>query len=554
MESPFKYRINFLGCPSKPDVPWSRENLRTLQDLGFNGVQLNIAWGARPGDEPLNLEDVVDVQGTALAGVQTLSLRSLPGDDAAAKRREKLKDRIVLCRELGLRTIFHFGAPYNMHAQFGDDPPNCLMEERVIGLYEGLIKTFSEQFPGVEDLLLYTYDQDAWLCSEFGSCPRCMGIALHERVPHFVNRLACVWKQINPDGRLWWEPWELSAGQVLRSIGGLDSQSVGLMLHANIAEVIVTTPVDRWLKNAVTLSRSADIPVVVEYFLGAPTEEVEPFQHLSWPVVTWRGLRSIADLHVDGIKEYYGSIPTREDANLRMASAFFDDPGLTEEEALRQIAAPYGKHADEIILFWRKTSEAMELFPWEASWFIREIGKCDPAHSMSAAFLRGQQAHTPSWESTRRAIFMKTDNSQPDPWMLEDVQLRCDLAARRMTEAIEIGPGLAKNLEGSLSRSMDSQLTDIASLRQRTLSYVYHIRETNLTRLLRRELDDGKPVPQHIVGELRGVLESDIDNGSTDSSPALELLDANPHEYTRRYFKDGDADRHSKGFFSVTSR
>ena len=73
--------------------------------------------------------------------------------------------------------------------------------------------------------------------------------------------------------------------------------------------------------------------------------------------------------------------------------------------------------------FWRLTSEAMELFPWDTSWFIREIGKCDPSHTMNAAFIRGQQCHTPSWESTRSAIFMKTDSRQPDPWMLEDVQI-----------------------------------------------------------------------------------------------------------------------------------
>ncbi len=30
-----------------------------LQALGFNTIQLNVAWGSRPGDEPLNLEGVV---------------------------------------------------------------------------------------------------------------------------------------------------------------------------------------------------------------------------------------------------------------------------------------------------------------------------------------------------------------------------------------------------------------------------------------------------------------------------------------------------------------
>jgi len=57
------------------------------------------------------------------------------------------------------------------------------------------------------------------------------------------------------------------------------------------------------------------------------------------------------------------------------------------------------------------TEERLELFPWATSWYIREIGRCDPCHSMEAAFIRGQQAHTPSWESSRHGIFMKADRS-----------------------------------------------------------------------------------------------------------------------------------------------
>ena len=54
-------RIAILGCPVRPDVPWTPENLDRLKTLGFDTIQLNIAWGSRPGDEPLNLEDVVEL-------------------------------------------------------------------------------------------------------------------------------------------------------------------------------------------------------------------------------------------------------------------------------------------------------------------------------------------------------------------------------------------------------------------------------------------------------------------------------------------------------------
>ena len=57
----FAYRVGFLGCPPQPEVEWSEANIARLKELGFNTLQLNIAWGYRPGGEALNLEDVIDV-------------------------------------------------------------------------------------------------------------------------------------------------------------------------------------------------------------------------------------------------------------------------------------------------------------------------------------------------------------------------------------------------------------------------------------------------------------------------------------------------------------
>ena len=68
---------------------------------------------------------------------------------------------------------------------------------------------------------------------------------------------------------------------------------------------------------------------------------------------------------------------------------FFRNAAIGEEEALKELANPYGKAAAEMIRFWRLTSEGMELFPWETTWFIREIGRSRVDHSLSAATLRG---------------------------------------------------------------------------------------------------------------------------------------------------------------------
>src|SRR6266576_1465058 len=93
-----KLRVALLGDPNT--VPqWTDEQVQGLVDAGFNAVQLNVAWGARPANEPLNLNDVVGLPGEEL-------------DSVVAKRQPELRKRIDLAKKHGLRTIFHFGSPF----------------------------------------------------------------------------------------------------------------------------------------------------------------------------------------------------------------------------------------------------------------------------------------------------------------------------------------------------------------------------------------------------------------------------------------------------------
>jgi hypothetical protein len=467
-----------------------------------------------------------------------------------------LRDRIKLEKEAGLRTIFHFGAPYNAHSRYGDAPPNCLMDGKTPARYAHLLEAFGQEFPGVDDILIYTYDQDAWLCNEFGTCPRCRGIPLHERLVPFLQHVVSTWSKINPQGRVWWEPWELSAGQVYECVLRMDSSGFGLSIHSNMAEAMSTLPVDRWFKNVCNLASQRGIPVVGETFLGGASEELEPYCYLAYPLVTLRGLRTFAAVPgLKGMKEYYGLIPTIDDPNLRMTALFFSNPGVDDETALKTLASPYGEVQADMIRFWKLTSEAMELFPWEASWFIREVGRCDPVHSMSAAIIRGQQAHTPAWESGRRAIFMKTDNLESDSWMLEDVQLRCDLAADRMGKALEVGQSIEPRMPQQFRLDYAEDLKQLAGFRQRTLSYVYHLRETNLARMMRALRDKGEPIPDLMRREMTAVLKADQQN-EQQAEPigaALALLAADPDAFLKTYFVV-TREAASKGIFSLTSR
>ncbi|HVW61067.1 MAG TPA: hypothetical protein VHC48_13550, partial [Puia sp.] len=112
MAQQLKYKVGFLGAPSWPQTPWNDANMQKMKTLGFNTMQLNIAWGYRPGDEPLNLEDVLPLPAgqrlTAGDSVYEVSLRT-PGK--IADREARLRQRIAICHKYGFRTIFHFGAP-----------------------------------------------------------------------------------------------------------------------------------------------------------------------------------------------------------------------------------------------------------------------------------------------------------------------------------------------------------------------------------------------------------------------------------------------------------
>ena len=88
MAVPFQYRVGILGCPSRPQVAWNRKNLERLKALGFNTMQLNIAWGYRPADEPLTLEDVVELPAefAALQAEPAVPVRSDRSPEACARR------------------------------------------------------------------------------------------------------------------------------------------------------------------------------------------------------------------------------------------------------------------------------------------------------------------------------------------------------------------------------------------------------------------------------------------------------------------------------------
>ncbi|MCL4402225.1 MAG: hypothetical protein M1436_06140, partial [Acidobacteria bacterium] len=401
-------RIGIVGNPTERPS-WTDQEVAALNALGFNEVQLNIAWGSRPFGEPLNLLDVVTVPGE----------QEQPG---TAKRRAELRRRLELARRHGLRTLFHFGSPYmNRNPYTGevrrisyagidlktDDPFFDVMNPLVVKHEVALLREFRKQFPEVDDILVYTLDQDAWQAVEFGPSKFSRGIPLAERLPPYIKELHKAWTAGREDkARMWWEPWELSAGQIYTMLPQLPRKGFGLAIHSNIAEAQIALPVDLWFRNVVRMCRGFGIPVVAEGFYSSMNEEIEPL-FIPDPRLVDEQFQAVTRVNgVIGIKEYYGILPLERDFNQEMLRARLASPGSTTGQLMDTITRRFGPLQASVKQYLGLLSDARQVYAWDASWYAREAGRASLDHGWSAAFVRGQQVESPSWCSTRKAIFM----------------------------------------------------------------------------------------------------------------------------------------------------
>ena len=295
-KSTYKYSIGIIGSPAFPEIEWSDEQLEKVKDLGINMLQLSIAWASKPADEVLNLEDLDDAQ------------------------REKFHYRISQAKKFGFRTLAHFGIPRMLN--LAPVKPACILDGNVRDMYADLPIDFSKTFPEVDDIMVYTYDQRAWICSEFGPCPRCSGIPLHERLPGFLDHLKDAFISGNRNATLWWKPWELSKGQTEMILRNVNPENFGLILnHSTSNEVYAFNDrafeSDLGVKNLTRMAAGRNVPVIGEidhtfykglylisdYFPRLVYEQLEGWQRINGVV---------------GIKEYFGLAPSQFSVNASM--------------------------------------------------------------------------------------------------------------------------------------------------------------------------------------------------------------------------------------------
>jgi len=501
----FKYFVGIVGNPSVPDISWSDVELEQIKALGVNMVQLSIAWGNKPSNEVLNLEDLDKEQ------------------------RAKFAFRIMQAQKHGLQTIAQFGIPRVIRT----DPvqPACIMDPAVRKKYTELLTDFMTSFPEVDDVLVYTFDQHAWLCSEFGPCPRCSGVPLDERVPDFLNLLNETMQKCRPNTRLWWKPWELSKGQVVAILDKVKPDHFGLVLNPSTSNEVYpfndrSFKSDLGVKRLVQMARDRSVPVLGEFdhTFYKPLYLMEDFfpRLIYEEMAEWKGMAGVV-----GVKEYYGFAPSTFSVNSAMLKAWMKSPGTPIETLLQEIAAPYGPQAAPLMIqAWEYVAQHVEAYPWDVTYLVGPLGldrPWDGSHGWQPVDIPNATWDTPIWKANRRANFMLTQDKQAHPWLFEDTAFRLEDSAALGFKAVAffdqaIAAGRDKTDDIRMQREIVWKTA--RSLRAKSL----HFLETLAAQDARTLQNDTKQFAL-VSKRLEALLKKDVDNQRGDAAVAQKLAE-----------------------------
>lgn len=501
----FEYFVGIVGNPSVPDISWSDEQLEQIKALGVNMVQLSIAWGGRPANEVINLEDLDKEQ------------------------REKFAYRIKQATKHGLKTIAHFGIPRVI--KFDPLEPACILDPAIQKKYVELLSDFMTSFPEVDDVLVYTFDQQAWLCSEFGPCPRCSGVPLDERVPGFLDLLNDTMQKCRPNTRLWWKPWELSKGQIVAILDKVKPAHLGLVLNPSTSNEVYpfddrSFKSDLGVKRFVTLAKERNIPVLGEFdhTLYKPLYMMEDFfpRLIYEQMQGWKAMEGLV-----GVKEYYGFAPSTFSVNAAMLKAWMKSPDAPLDRLLQEIAAPYGPKAAPLMLqAWEFVTQHVQAYPWDVTYLIGPLGldrHWDGTHAWEPVDIPNATWDTPIWKANRRANFMLTQDKLAHPWLFEDAGLRLEDSAALGFKAVGfLDQAIAA--AGPLTEDIRSQREIVwktaRSLRAKSL----HFLETLAAQDARMVQHDEKQF-SIVTKRLETLLKKDVENQPGNAEVAAKLAE-----------------------------
>ena len=490
----FNYFIGIVGSPSDPDISWSDNELMKIKDLGVNMLQLSIAWGGRPANEVLNLEDLDSSQ---IA---------------------KWEFRIKQAKKFGFSTIAQFGVPklqYTANA-YSIVQPACILSPEIRKKYAKLLGNFLDRFPSVDNVLLYTYDQNAWLCSEFGPCPRCSGIPLYERLSGFLDFLNNAMQKHHNGVTLWWKPWEISNGTTIKIVQNIKSSHFGLILNPSCANEVYpfndrAFSSDLGIKRTVQVAADRNIPVIGEFdytFYKGYYQLADFFPRFVYEQIKgWKAMKGVV-----GIKEYFGFAPSQFSVNAAMLQVCMKSPDASLDELLKEIVAPYGEDASKHMKdAWEKIARGVEAFPWDVSPSFVGLNKSDDgSHPWDPVTISNDTWATPAWKTNRRAYYMLANEFKAHPWVFEDMGLQLEESADLLDKAVS-----------SFDKAIvagSAKVSDIQTQRQSIAKMASAIRGKSLHFLETLAAQDARLVGYDenqlgiVTKRLENFLEKDVEN------------------------------------------
>lgn len=456
----FKYVGGMVGNPDIPNVAWSDEQMQILRDMGMNFAQMNIAWNGRPGNEPLNLEHLDD------------------------EMLATFRYRVDQLNKFGMKGMPHFGLPRMLASKHVGNitpymTPACLLEEETTERNWAMMERLMKTCPEIDDYMFYTYDQHAWICSEFGGCPNCAGIPLDERLPAFINEFKRRMATLNPNVTFWWQPWELSLGQITEVLYKLEPGNIGLMVNTAGSESYFNNLDNYWIRGIGAIAAELNIPIIGEIQSAGSGVAGVPLQRVSCPSLVKRQIDIVRKLPTFvGIKEHYGYAFEKYSSNMIFLTEYLRDPDADTDTLLERTALHYGKKCvKELVEAWKISEVATDFIPFEFVYLYSNICGYSPKHNFDVPMVQGVHADTPAWESDRRAYFLITHDIQYHPWALENAALKFKQAGFRFKKMVGL---LREALAKASDRKDDLKETieDMYKVQQACLGQYYWFKES----------------------------------------------------------------------------
>lgn len=448
-----------VGNPDFPTVEWNDKQMQILKEMGMNFVQMNIAWNNEPGGEPLNLDHMNDEM------IKTFQYR------------------VEQLNKYGMKGMPHFGMPrLKMTKHEGNITPYmtpaCIQEPDTLDENWSMMEKLMKACPEIDDYMIYTYDQRAWICSEFGNCPKCSGVPLDERLPEFINKFKNKMKTINPEVTFWWQPWELSLGQIVECLYKIEPGNFGLMLNTSGTESYFNNLDNYWIRCIGVVAEELSIPIIGEIQTAGSGVAGVPLQRVSCPTLVKRQIDIVRKLPTFiGIKEHYGYAFEKFSSNMIFLTEYLKDTEADIDTLLERTALHYGKEtAPYLVEAWKLSEVAMDFIPFEFTYAYSNICGFSPKHNFDVPKVEGVHADTPAWESDRRAFFLITHDIDYHPWALENAALKFKQAGMRLQKCCDL---MDKAYEVCTQRKEDLEetISDMKQLKRAAFGQYYYFKE-----------------------------------------------------------------------------